>query len=148
MKPVTGAPATDSVEIVLDTTSAVPAVEQIQQQVRDAVQLGRLPTGTRLPTIRRLAGHLGVSNGVVARAYRTLEDDGVLRTAGRGGTTVAAAPSPDDVDQARHHTLLQAAADFAATTAALGVTADDALEAARAALIAPEASHPPVATSR
>lgn len=135
--------AAGPVQIVIDTTSPVPAVEQIQDQVRRAVDLGHLTTGTRLATIRRLAGHLGVSNGVVARAYRCLEDEGVLRTAGRGGTTVAAAPTLEDVDHARCQALGRAAGDYAATAVALGVATHSALDAARAALDAAKPSTAP-----
>ena len=45
--------------------------------------------GTRLPSIRQLAGDLGLAGGTVARAYRELEQEGVVATRGRHGTVVA-----------------------------------------------------------
>ncbi|MBP2418269.1 GntR family transcriptional regulator [Microlunatus capsulatus] len=73
----------------LDPTSAVPVVEQIQVQVVDLVTTGALAAGRRLPSVRALATSLGVAPGTVAKAYRGLEQEGFVETAGRHGTVVA-----------------------------------------------------------
>ena len=52
---------------------------------------GRLPAGTKLPTVRQLAADLGLAANTVARAYRELEADGVVETHGRRGTFVSSA---------------------------------------------------------
>lgn len=75
--------------IEVDPAGATPPYEQIRSQVFDQVRCGALPVGARLPTVRRLADDLGVALGTVARAYRTLEIDGVIETRGRGGTFVS-----------------------------------------------------------
>ena len=73
----------------LDPTSALPVAEQIQVQVVDLVGTGVLPAGRRLPPVRELATALGVAPGTVAKAYRALEQEGFVETAGRNGTVVA-----------------------------------------------------------
>ena len=73
----------------LDPTSALPVFAQIQTQVVDLVTAGRWPAGTRLPPVRTLAEELGVAPGTVAKAYRALEQEGFVVTAGRRGTVVA-----------------------------------------------------------
>ena len=73
----------------LDPTSALPVFEQIQTQVVDLVATGALPPGTRLPAVRALADQLGVAPGTVAKAYKALEQEGFVVTAGRHGTVVA-----------------------------------------------------------
>lgn len=73
----------------LDPGSAVPVAEQIQVQVVDLVTSGALPAGRRLPPVRTLAVALGVAPGTVAKAYRGLEQEGFVETAGRHGTVVA-----------------------------------------------------------
>lgn len=73
----------------IDPTSALPVVEQIQTQVVDLVSSGLLPAGARLPPVRRLADDLGLAAGTVAKAYRALEREGFVVTAGRNGTLVA-----------------------------------------------------------
>jgi DNA-binding transcriptional regulator YhcF (GntR family) len=89
---------------------ASPA-EQIRDQVRGLIATDQLPAGERLPSVRQLANDLGVAPGTVAKAYRSLEHDGLLQTRVGGGTRVhpAASRTPRAViDHA--HALAQAGA--------------------------------------
>ena len=61
-------------------------------RLRDAVRSGSLPTGTRLPPSRVLARDLGVSRGVVVRAYEQLSTEGYVTARQGRGTEVAAVP--------------------------------------------------------
>jgi molybdate-binding protein/DNA-binding transcriptional regulator YhcF (GntR family) len=72
-------------------TKGQPEYAQIAEQVRLAVVRGSLRPGDRLEPVRELAGRLGVNASTVARAYRELEQAGVIETHGRRGTLVAAA---------------------------------------------------------
>lgn len=76
--------------IAIDRGHADPVYEQIAQQVRTLVASGELEAGTTLPSVRQLAGDLGVSLNTVARAYRLLESEGFLLIRDRAGVTVAA----------------------------------------------------------
>jgi DNA-binding transcriptional regulator YhcF (GntR family) len=78
------------VQIAVDATSPVPPYEQVQRQVEALITDGTLRPGHRLPTVRALAGELGLAANTVARAYRELEQTGVVVTRGRNGTVVAA----------------------------------------------------------
>jgi len=82
------------VGIEVDLTSGVPPYEQIRLQVLAHVSAGRLSPGDRLPTIRALATDLGVAAGTVARAFRELEQAGVVTTRRRTGTVVRPGPRP------------------------------------------------------
>ncbi len=75
-------------EITVLTTSPEPVYEQIVRQIQDAVASGGLAAGAPLPTVRQLAGDLQLNRNTVARAYKQLEDRGVILTAGRKGTFV------------------------------------------------------------
>ncbi|MCS6712044.1 GntR family transcriptional regulator [Brachybacterium sp. EF45031] len=66
-----------------------PPYEQVRRQILEAVRIGALPVGSRLPTIRALARDLGLASGTIARAYKELEATGVLVTARGAGTRVA-----------------------------------------------------------
>lgn len=71
--------------------SGTPLVEQIVRGLRDAVARGELSPGDELPSVRQLAADLGVNLNTVARAYRELEAQGLVRTARGRGTRVMAA---------------------------------------------------------
>lgn len=114
--------------LVVDPSSPVAPFEQLRTQVVEAVRSGSLAAGTKLPTVRRLAEDLGLAAGTVARAYRELERDEVIETRGRHGTFVAASGDPTQ-RQAQ-----AAATAFADRARQLGLTPDDALGYARAAL--------------
>jgi DNA-binding transcriptional regulator YhcF (GntR family) len=116
--------------ITLDTQSPVPPFEQLRAGIAEQIRDGRLPPGTRLPPVRRLAEDLALAPNTVARAYRELETAGLVATAGRRGTVVAA--SGDAVAQE----AAAAAAAYAEATHRLGLDAAQALALARAALLA------------
>ena len=75
-------------EITVITSSPEPVYEQIVRQIQDRVASGELEPGAPLPTVRQLAGDLQLNRNTVARAYKQLEDRGVILTAGRKGTFV------------------------------------------------------------
>jgi GntR family transcriptional regulator len=75
-------------DLVIHANAPDPVYEQIVRQVHEAVKSGRLKPGTPLPTVRQLAGDLLINRNTVARAYRILEEQGVIATAGRKGTFV------------------------------------------------------------
>lgn len=79
--------------ISVDLGSATPPYEQIRSQVSSLIALGTLAPGTRLPTVRSLAADLGIAAGTVARAYRELEQSGLVETRRRNGTVVAGTPA-------------------------------------------------------
>ena len=83
----------------MDSASATPPFEQVRVGIIDAVRDGRLAPGTRLPTVRDLAGRLGLAVNTVARAYRELEIAGVVETRGRQGSFVARS-DPTDIAMA------------------------------------------------
>lgn len=72
----------------VDAGAADPPYEQIRAQVAGRVAAGELKPGDRLPTVRALADELGVAVNTVARAYRELEQHGVIETRGRAGSFV------------------------------------------------------------
>ena len=62
-----------------------PIYEQIQSELRRLMLTGALPPGSRLPSVRELAGQLAINPNTIQRAYRELEADGyILSVAGKG----------------------------------------------------------------
>lgn len=120
-------------QVRVDLADPTPPYEQLRRGILGQVREGALAPGDRLPTIRALARDLGLAPGTVARAYKQLEEDGLLLTARGAGTRVA----PEAVAAAR------AAAPEEPRTAPLAATGgvvvpptlrglmEDAVEAAR-----------------
>ena len=72
--------------IRIDLADRTPPSRQIRSAVLAALASGELRPGDRLPTVRQLAGDLGVAPGTVQRAYSELEEDGAVESRGRRGT--------------------------------------------------------------
>jgi DNA-binding transcriptional regulator YhcF (GntR family) len=114
--------------IAIDSTSPVPPFEQLRAQLARQIHDRTLAVGARLPTIRRLAADLGLAVNTVGRAYRELEEAGMIETRGSAGSFVSAAG-----EQARERAR-RAAAAYAAVIAAAGIDTDEAIHIVRAAL--------------
>ena len=71
-----------------------PVYRQIMDQLRLMIASGRLKPGEELPTVRGLAQILIINPNTVARAYRELEQVGVLSTRQGSGTFVATRGTP------------------------------------------------------
>lgn len=67
--------------------------ESIAASIESAISQGGLAPGDALPSIREVAGQLGVNPNTVAAAYRLLRDRGTVETAGRRGTRVRDRPA-------------------------------------------------------
>jgi len=61
-------------------------------QVRQELLLGRLRPGEQLPTVKEVVDALAVNPNTVAKAYRELEHEGLVRSRQGLGTFVAATP--------------------------------------------------------
>ena len=113
----------------IDPGDPTPPYEQLRRQIAAAVASGTLAPGDRLPTVRQLAGDLGVANGTVMRAYAELEAAGVVVTGRGAGTTVAHRPaSPDPA-----RSLDDLARAFVAQARALGLADEQVLAAVKLA---------------
>jgi GntR family transcriptional regulator len=85
----------------LDGSSGVPPYLQLVHQVRQAMLLGYLREGDRLPTVKDVATDLVINPNTVVKAYRQLEHEGI--TGGRPGQgtfiTASSAPVPPEAQQ-------------------------------------------------
>ena len=104
--------------ISLPTSSPLPESDQLIEALRRGIHRGSPGPGDRLPPVRALADELHLSPNTVAKAYRTLEREGVLVTRGRHGTFVADR-LPERIPQ-RDRRLAEAAETFARRGRQLG----------------------------
>lgn len=105
--------------IPVDQHAPEPPYEQIRDGITAQIESGELRPGDRLPTVRQLAQDLGVAANTAARAYRELEQAGLIDTRGRSGTFVAGR----GVDREAR----AAAAAYVERVRALGLTTGDAI---------------------
>lgn len=74
----------------INAGNGVPIYEQIERQVKFAVANGSLVVGEHVPSVRELASQAAVNVNTVARAYRDLQQDGILKAIRGTGLAVAA----------------------------------------------------------
>ncbi|MFB7371041.1 GntR family transcriptional regulator [Streptomyces sp. NPDC056222] len=117
-----------TLRITVDTDSSTAPYEQLRDQIAKRARSGALPVGYKLPTVRGLAEELGLAANTVAKAYKSLEADGVIETRGRNGTFVAAA------GDAAERLAASAAATYATEARRLGLTREAAASAVTDAL--------------
>jgi len=77
----------------LDGRSVVPPYLQIVQQVRQALRMGVLDVGDKLPTVREVVAATAVNPNTVLKAYRDLEREGLVEPRAGLGTFVVGRPS-------------------------------------------------------
>ena len=70
--------------------TALAIYDQVVRQIKFAVAGGVLKEGELVPSVRELARELTINPNTVARAYRQLQDDGVLTSVRGTGLAVAA----------------------------------------------------------
>ena len=111
------------VEFQLDETSGVATYLQLVQQVHQALRMGMLEAGDRLPTAQQVVAQLAINPNTVHKAYRELEREGLVRARPGLGTFVIRTPSgPDPATQAR---FLAAMTDWLRSARTAGLGPDD-----------------------
>ncbi|MFU8839902.1 MAG: GntR family transcriptional regulator [Nitriliruptoraceae bacterium] len=105
--------------LTVDAGGETPPYAQIRDAIAGCAARGELRPGDRLPTVRALAVQLDVAPNTVARAYRELEQAGMVETRGRHGTFLAL-----DTDRV-HREGFRAACAYVDRAVELGLDGDD-----------------------
>jgi DNA-binding transcriptional regulator YhcF (GntR family) len=117
--------------LVVDPELETPPYQQVAAQIQAAIERGELLPEAPLPTVRQLAGDLGLAPNTVARAYGELQSEGWLVGDRRRGTRVAG-QIPVNV-RGRLHSLREATEKFVTSLRHRGFTSGEiAVELARA----------------
>ena len=113
----------------IDPGNPAPIYAQLERAVQTAVAAGWLEPGDQLPTVRQLAVILKINANTVARAYASLERDGVVETQRGVGTFIrpqAAGSGGRNVLLTRE--LHERAANFIADISVLGFSVSDVID--------------------
>ena len=84
----------------------------MEGQIKHLILAGRFEVGSRLPSIRALAGYLRVNRNTVARVISDLEGEGYVES--RRGSGVYVVRPPVDEEEAKRHEVLERVMDLAA----------------------------------
>ncbi len=76
-------------QIRIDNASDRPVYQQIIDHVKRDIALGRIIKNEKLPTVRQLAGQITINPNTIAKAYRQLEQQGIIVTKAGAGAFVA-----------------------------------------------------------
>ncbi len=109
----------------IDLTNHTPIYLQIMSQVKHAVASGALAPGDQLPTVRQLAADLRVNFNTVARAYRQLDEEGIISTQHGRGTFILEPASEQDSARLRQQDLALLAKYFVEEARKLDFSPDD-----------------------
>ena len=111
----------------IDERDPTPLYAQLERAIRVAIATGRLGVGDRLPTVRQLAVELKINANTVAKVYSELERAGVLETRRGVGTFIREAGGRGTLPPDRERRLSELADRFLGDAAALGCSADEAI---------------------
>jgi GntR family transcriptional regulator len=103
--------------LAINQASELPVYQQIVDQIKREIALGRLSSTDKIPTVRELAAKLVINPNTIAKAYKILEQQGIVVTRVGAGTFVSEAGSSlsDDARKAFVCGKLEMAAVEAAT---------------------------------
>ena len=75
--------------LTIDINDKRPIYQQIVDGIKALIACGDLREGTPLPSVRQVAGDLGVNLNTIAIAYRQLQDEGFLTIRHGSGAVVS-----------------------------------------------------------
>src|ERR1700732_3394540 len=91
-----------SISFQLSGDSGVPAYLQLVQQIKQALRMGILQVGDKLPTVKEVVAEVAINPNTVMKAYRELEHEGLVEGRQGVGTFVSRRPDgPPPETQAR-----------------------------------------------
>lgn len=111
--------------IELDFRSHIPIYAQIVERIKHLIATEVIQSGDQLPTVRQLASELQVNFNTIARAYRMLDEAGVLSTQQGRGTYVLESMPPARAERLRESALEELTRSFLDEAARMGFTPDD-----------------------
>src|SRR3712207_8939765 len=98
-------------DLQINSKSHVPIHVQLEGQIKHLILAGRFEVGSRLPSIRALAGYLRVHRNTVARVISDLEGEGYVES--RRGSGLYGGGPPGGEGKGKRHEVLERVMDFA-----------------------------------
>lgn len=110
-----------AINLRVDVRSPIPIRRQLTEQIKHVIDAGGVPRDQALPSIRELAGFLGINPNTVSRVIEDLKQSGYVEARRGSGVFVASTPPARPASHLRE-TFLR---ETVIRAAALGMTADE-----------------------
>lgn len=114
-------------DIQIDFRSGVPIYLQIVDQIRTQVLHGDLKPDDQLPTVRQMAADLRVNFNTIARAYRLLDEAGLISTQQGRGTFILQVPPADRNERIQKEALEELTRAYLKEATQFGFTSGEIL---------------------
>ena len=112
----------------IDFRSGIPIYLQVVERIKERLVSGRLKPGDQLPTVRALASELRVNFNTIARAYRIMDESGIISTQQGRGTYILDMPPPEVTGSIRAEALEALTQRYLADAGRLGATPQELIE--------------------
>ena len=109
----------------IDFRSGIPIYLQVVERIKERLASGQLRPGDQLPTVRSLAQELRVNFNTIARAYRIMDESGIISTQQGRGTYILEMPPPEVIGSIRANALQDLTLRYIADAERLGVAPDE-----------------------
>jgi GntR family transcriptional regulator len=109
----------------LDFRSGIPIYLQVVERIKERLAAGQLKPGDQLPTVRSLALELTVNFNTIARAYRIMDDSGIISTQQGRGTYILEIPTPEVAESIRINALEELTRRYLADAERLGASPEE-----------------------
>jgi GntR family transcriptional regulator len=114
-------------KIRIDHRSETPIYVQIVEQVSDQITSGELLAGDQLPTVRQVAQELRINFNTVSRAYRILDEAGLISTQQGRGTYILEQVTGVARELLQAEMIDEVIESFLVKTIKLGLTTDQVI---------------------
>ena len=114
-----------TMNLEIDFRSGIPIYLQVVERIKERLAAGLLKPGDQLPTVRSLASDLRVNFNTIARAYRIMDEAGIISTQQGRGTYILEAPSPEVSGSIRRKALQDLSERFLEDADRLGASTEE-----------------------
>ena len=109
----------------IDFRSGIPIYLQVVERIKERLAAGQLRPGDQLPTVLSLAMELRVNFNTIARAYRIMDDSGIISTQQGRGTYILELPLPEVAESIRLKALEDLTQRYITDADRLGISPEE-----------------------
>ena len=109
----------------IDFRSGIPIYLQVVERIKEQLSARQLKPGDQLPTVRSLALELRVNFNTIARAYRIMDESGIISTQQGRGTYILEVPSLEVSESIRLKALEDLTQRYITDAERLGVSPEE-----------------------